>query len=90
MSRKRISWERFARARAQLEAGVGRDAVLAEANVDAATWMAEEESLLVELADDVERANFTTIEAYRGAYRTTAHWMKPLQRRDDWGSFRRG
>jgi len=68
---KQVTWEKFARARAQLDAGLDREAVLAEANLDAASWMSEEEALLAALADDVERADFTTIEAYRTAYRIT-------------------
>jgi hypothetical protein len=66
-----IRWEAFGRIRAQLDAGLEREAVLAAASIHAVTWMAEEESLLAELADDVECANFANLEAYRGAYRTT-------------------
>jgi hypothetical protein len=68
---KAIGWETFGRIRAQLDAGLDREAVLAEANLDAGTWMAAEESALAELADDVECANFANLEAYHAAYRTT-------------------
>ena len=68
---KAIGWETFGRIRAQLDAGLDREAVLAEANIDAVTWMAAEESALVELADDVECAKFANLETYRRAYRTT-------------------
>jgi hypothetical protein len=66
---RQIGLEKFAQARAKLDAGLDRDAVLAEARVDAATWIHEQESILTELADDVERADFTRIESYRAAYR---------------------
>ncbi len=68
---KQITWEKFARVRAQLDAGLDRDVVLAEGNLDAPTWMSEEEALLAALADDVERADFATMEAYRAAYGIT-------------------
>jgi hypothetical protein len=68
---KAIGWETFGRIRAQLDAGLDREAVLVEASIDAATWMAEEESALAELADDVECANFANLATYRRAYRTT-------------------
>lgn len=71
---KHLRWETFARVRAQLDAGLHRDRVLAEANVDEATWLCEEESLLAELADEVERADFANIESYRKAYR--AAWTE--------------
>ena len=66
-----IGWETFGRIRAQLDAGLDREAVLAEASIQAATWTTEEEAALVELAADVERADFANLEAYRRAYRTT-------------------
>jgi hypothetical protein len=66
-----IDWDTFARVRAQMDAGLDRTVVLTEANIDAPTWMSEEEALLAALADDVERADFTTIEAFRAAYRIT-------------------
>ena len=69
----RIEWEKFARTRAQLDAGLNRGAVLAEANVDVDTWRHDEETLLGVLADDVERADFANIEAYSKAYQAT--WM---------------
>ena len=68
---KGIGWETFGRIRAKLDAGLDRDAVLAEASIQAVTWMAAEEAALVELADDVERADFANLEAYRRAYQTT-------------------
>lgn len=68
---KQITWEKFAQVRAQMDAGLDRDVVLAEVNLDAATWMFEEEALLAALADDVERADFATLEAFRAAYRIT-------------------
>ena len=71
LTMKVIGWETFGRIRAQLDAGLDHEAVLAEANIHAATWMAEEEAALVELANDVECANFANLEAYRRAYRTT-------------------
>jgi hypothetical protein len=71
---RQMSLETFARARAQLDAGLDREVVLAEASVDAPTWTREEESLLSELADEVERADFVNIEAYRRAYR--AAWAE--------------
>ena len=71
LTMKEIGWETFGRIRAQLDAGLDREAVLAEASIDAVTWMAAEESALVELADDVERADFANLETYRRAYRTT-------------------
>ena len=64
-------WATFARTRAQLDAGLDPEAVLAEASLGVATWIAAEEALLAELADDVERADFTHIEAYRRAYQDT-------------------
>jgi hypothetical protein len=67
----RIGWEAFARARAKLDAGLDREATLAEAGVDAETWAREQEALLAELAGDVERADFTRLEAYRAAYHAT-------------------
>jgi len=66
-----IGWDTFGRIRAQLDAGLDREAVLAEASIDAVTWMAEEESALAELADDVECAKFANLETYRRAYRAT-------------------
>ena len=69
----RIGWEKFARTRAKLDAGLDRGAVLAEANVDVDTWRHDEETLLGVLADDVERADFANIEAYSKAYQAT--WM---------------
>jgi hypothetical protein len=67
----RIGWETFARARAKLDAGLDREAVLAEAGVDPETWSREQEALLAELADEVERADFARLEAYRAAYQAT-------------------
>lgn len=67
-------WAKFARTRAQLDAGLDPEAVLAEVILGVATWLAAEEALLAELADDVERADFTQIEAYRRAYQTT--WIE--------------
>jgi hypothetical protein len=64
-------WATFARIRAQLDAGLDLEAVLAEARFGVATWMAAEEALLAELADDVERADFTGIDSYRRAYQAT-------------------
>ncbi|WP_441292359.1 hypothetical protein ACSRUE_19950 [Sorangium sp. KYC3313] len=67
---KRIGWDVFARIRAKLDAGLEREAVLAEAGVDAETWFSDHEALLAELADDVERADLTRLAAYRAAYQT--------------------
>lgn len=68
---KSMGWETFGRTRAQLDAGLDRDVVLAEAGIQPTTWMAEEEAALAELADDVEAADFVSLEAYSTAYRST-------------------
>ncbi len=70
----RLGWGKFARARAQLDAGLDREVVLTEANVDVDTWRQDEETLLGVLADDVERADFANIEAYSKAYQST--WVE--------------
>ena len=70
----RLGWGKFARARAQLDAGLDREVVLTEANVDVDTWRQDEETLLGVLADDVERADFANIEAYRKTYQAT--WVE--------------
>jgi hypothetical protein len=69
-----LGWERLARARAQLDAGLDLHAVLGAASVDATTWLAEEEALLAKLADEVEQGDFATVEAYRRVYRST--WVE--------------
>ena len=66
-----IGWETFGRIRAQLDAGLELEAVLAQASIDAVTWTAAAAAALAELADDAERARFANLESYRAAYRTT-------------------
>ena len=66
-----IGRETFAQVRARLDAGLDREAVLQDANVDAGIWMREEESLLAELADEVERAEFGHLEDFRSVYQRT-------------------
>ncbi len=66
-----LSIDGFAEARAALDAGQERAAVLRARGLDEDGWREEEERVLTDLADAADRADDRTLEAYRSAYRTT-------------------
>ena len=68
---KTLAVRDLAKGRAKLDAGLDRNLVLGDLGIDAPTWMREEEALLSAMANDVERGELSSLDAYRTSYQAT-------------------